>query len=83
MIDERLRDVPGQCASVAKMTLALDRPALPARTSGRYTGRYPLAVESFALARVAELLPGVTTVTPTRAISRYTRSSPWSPNNAA
>jgi hypothetical protein len=46
------------------MTLALDRPALPARTSGRYTGQYPLAVESFALARVAELLPGVTTVTP-------------------
>jgi hypothetical protein len=46
------------------MTPAFDRPAWSAKTSSRYTGRYPLAVESFALARVAELLPGVTTVTP-------------------
>src|SRR5829696_5089870 len=46
------------------MTPGFDRPAWSARTSGRYTGRYPLAVESFALARVAELLLGVTTEAP-------------------
>lgn len=36
----------------------------PNALGGRYPGRYPLAVESFALAAVAELLPGATTVTP-------------------
>lgn len=32
--------------------------------TGRMAGRFPLSVESFPMARVAELLPGVTTVTP-------------------
>ena len=31
---------------------------------GRYPGRYPLAVERHAMARVGHLLPGITTVTP-------------------
>ena len=35
----------------------------PNALGGRYPGRYPLAVESFALAAVASL-PGATTVTP-------------------
>ena len=39
-------------------------PAWSAQGATRYPGRYPLAVEGYALARVAELVPGVTTVTP-------------------
>ncbi|WP_344807773.1 hypothetical protein [Microlunatus ginsengisoli] len=39
-------------------------PAWTSRESGRYSGRYPLAVERHALAQVGRLLPGVTTVTP-------------------
>ncbi len=39
-------------------------PSWTSRESGRYSGRYPLAVERHALAQVARLLPGVTTVTP-------------------
>jgi hypothetical protein len=39
-------------------------PGWTSRESGRYSGRYPLAVERHALAQVARLLPGVTTVTP-------------------
>src|SRR5699024_4179013 len=31
---------------------------------GRYTGRYPLAVERHVLAQVAYLIPGITSVTP-------------------
>lgn len=39
-------------------------PSWTSRDSGRYSGRYPLAVERHALAQIARLLPGVTTVTP-------------------
>lgn len=39
-------------------------PAWTKNDTGRYAGRYPLAVERHALAQVGRLLPGVTTVTP-------------------
>lgn len=55
-------------ATVAAVSVVAGAPVWsgpgPNALGGRYPGRYPLAVESFALATVAELLPGATTVTP-------------------
>ena len=58
----------GCAASVAAVSVVAEAPIWsgpgPNALGGRYPGRYPLAVESFALSAVAELLPGATTVTP-------------------
>ena len=45
----------------------------PNALGGRYPGRYPLAVESFALAAVAELLPGSDDGDPARPLLRRAR----------
>lgn len=45
------------------MTVAATGPAWVTGGEGRYSGRYPLAVERHAMAMVAHLLPGITTVT--------------------
>lgn len=46
------------------MTALIEGPRWTSPGSGRYAGRYPLAVERFTLGQVDRLLPGVTTVTP-------------------
>lgn len=46
------------------MSQVVQGPAWTSPGTGRYAGRYPLAVERHTLAQVDRLLPGVTTVTP-------------------
>ena len=64
----RSPDAAAAPASVIQVSVAAGAPVWsgpgPNALGGRYPGRYPLAVESFALSAVAELLPGATTVTP-------------------
>lgn len=45
------------------MTIAAVGPAWVSGGDGRYSGRFPLAVERHAMAMVGHLLPGITTVT--------------------
>ncbi|MGD8199430.1 hypothetical protein ACQE98_02050 [Ornithinimicrobium sp. W1679] len=45
------------------MSAAVVGPAWTAGPDGRYPGRFPLAVERHAMAQVAHLIPGITTVT--------------------
>ena len=45
------------------MTAAAEGPAWTEANSGRYAGRFPLAVERHALRQVGRLMPGITSVT--------------------
>lgn len=46
------------------MTVLPTRPAWSTAFDTSYAGQYPLSVESFVARRVAELVPGITTITP-------------------
>ena len=45
------------------MTVGAVGPVWTSGREGRHAGRFPLAVERHAMAQVAHLLPGITTVT--------------------